>query len=233
MARNVLKTAGKFALVLLLVVLAYLASVALWSRAAVEPALAQYPSLPSDTNLSKRQVDILLTVEDPTFFTHHGLSLASGQGFTTITSVVAREVLLSHAHLDGAQGALQSVYRGVFACCKKIDLGRDVMALVLNPRLTKRQQLALYVSQLYMGTDKGRQIYGLGPASLAYLGKPLAQLSDKEFITLVAMIKAPNHFHPIKNPAALALRAARIDALVSGRCKAAGWFDTGYEQCTP
>jgi hypothetical protein len=133
--------------------------------------------------------------------------------------------------LNGIGGALQSLYRGVFACCKRIDLGRDVMAVVLDARLSKRQQLALYASRVYMGTHERRQVRGLLAAARGYLGKPLAQTSDEEFIGLVAMIKAPNAYHPIRQPAAYAQRVARVRARVAGTCKPQGWFDTALAQC--
>jgi hypothetical protein len=228
-----MKTAGMVLFAFVSLTLIYLATVAIWSRASIDDALSQYSSLPSETGLSKRQTEILLAVEDPTFFEHGGLSLSDGQGLTTITSVVAREVFLFHTGFDGAKGAFQSLYRSVFACCKKVDIGRDVMALVLNSKLSKEQQLALYVSQVYMGTNQGSQIIGLREASLAYVGKPMTQLNDKEFSGLVAMIKAPNYFHPVRNHAAFALRAARIDAVVAGRCRPSGWFDTSFSHCKP
>jgi hypothetical protein len=135
--------------------------------------------------------------------------------------------------LDGTNGAFQTFYRRVFDCCKKIDLGRDVMALVLNANLSKEKQLAAYVAKVYMGRNKGIQLKGLEQASGSYLGKPLKQITDQEFAGLVGMIKAPNHFHPIRSRPAYDLRVARVNAIISGRCKPGGWFDTSFEHCNP
>ena len=157
--------------------------------------------------------------------------MAQGQGLATISSAVARD--LYHAKLEGTPALLQRFYRTVFDCCRKVDLGRDVMALVLNARLSKDRQLAFYVSQIYMGTNEGSQVRGLEQAAASYLKKPLAQATSREFIGLVAQIKAPNHYHPVKNPAAHLERTRRIEALVSRKCKPDGWFDTTYEQCGP
>ncbi len=210
-------------------ILVYLIIAASWAAIALGDVMPAVP--PAPTGLSARQIAILLKVEDPTFYQHHGLSLADGQGFATISSAVASQVFLSGRSQDGIEGALQALYRGVFNCCKHVDFGRDVMALVLNARLSKDQQLALYVSEVYMGRNRGGQVKGLASAAQSYFGKPLAQLTEPEFIGLVAMIKAPNLYHPISNPAAHAQRAARIQALVDGKCKPAGWFDTSYTQC--
>lgn len=119
----------------------------------------------------------------------------------------------------------------MFACCKKVDLGHDVMAVVLDARLSKQRQLALYVARVYMGTDGATQVRGLPQAARHYLNKPLEALTDDEFIGLVAMIKAPNRFHPFRQRVAYDSRVARVRALVSGRCEPDGWFDTELAHC--
>ena len=121
--------------------------------------------------LSPRQLAILLQIEDPTFFSHHGLSLADGQGVATLSSAVARDLFLYDAQLDGVNGQLQRFYRGVFECCKKVDLGRDTMALVLDASASKERQLAIYAATVYMGRHAGRQVRGLDEAARAYLCK--------------------------------------------------------------
>ena len=213
-----------------LAVMAYLLLAASWAWLNADALLAQAPRA-SRALLSQRQAAILLRVEDPDFLTHHGLSMVPGQGLATISSALARDLFLYGARLEGAAGALQSLYRGVFDCCKRIDLGRDVMALVVDAKLSKARQLALYADGVYMGTQDGAQVHGLPDAALRYAGKPLAQLDDQEFIALVAMIKAPNGYHPSKAPLEHARRAARIAALVAGRCQPDGWLDTAFDNC--
>lgn len=159
------------------------------------------------------------------------MSLGQGQGVATISSALARELFLGKDRLDGVPGMMQTFYRGVFDCCKRIDLGRDMMALVLDARMSKREQLQRYTDTVYMGTHEGQQLKGLAQAARSYLGKPLEATTDEEFIRLVAMIKAPNHYHPSRNAAALDERAARIQALLLGSCTPDGWFDTDYEGC--
>lgn len=211
-------------------VVAYLAIVACWAWMTFDGAIASVRILP-DAQLSARQARILTLVEDPTFFEHAGVSLHQGQGFATISSALARDVYLHGADMDGAGGLLQKLYRAVHACCRKIDLGRDLMAVVLDAKLSKDRQLAIYVSRVYMGRDGLRQLRGLPQAAQSYLGKRLSEATDEEFIRLVAMIKAPNGFHPNRRPLAFEARVARVRALVHGRCRPAGWFDTALEAC--
>ena len=211
--------------------LAYLGVVALWSQAVVDKVVAAYPPEQYAVTLSPDQQSILLKVVDPTFFTHGGVNLANGQGLTTITSSLAREVFLFHTDLPGFNGAMQSFYRAVFNCCKKVDFGRDVMAVVLNGHLDKQRQLALYAQNVYMGRANGKQIKGFTQASEVYLGKPLVQASAAEFAGLVGMVQAPNLYNPLSNRPAYDQRAARVAAVVAGNCVPDGWFDTAFEHC--
>lgn len=232
-AVTVMRTARRAAFALAALLSAYLAVVAIWAFASVGKLVTDDTIAARDAPLSAQQVAILLKIEDPDFFTHRGLSLADGQGFATLTSALAPPVFLSGPRLGGIEGVLQAFYRRVFDCCKKIDLGRDVMALVLDAHLSKQRQLATYVATVYMGTNQAVQVKGLEQASLSYLGKPLAHISDQEFAGLVAMIKAPNYFHPRRNRAAYAARLAKVQAVIAGRCTPGGWFDTDYRHCTP
>ena len=82
-----MKRSLKLLLIVPALVLAYLAIAALWARASFDAALASVP-LPQSAPMSERQTAILLRVEDPAFFEHHGLSIGSGQGLATISSVL-------------------------------------------------------------------------------------------------------------------------------------------------
>ncbi len=223
---------GKAVLALVLTPVLYLAIAAGWASASIDDLLARWPQDDWQATLTLSQAGILLRIEDPSFYSHHGLSLADGQGVATISSALARELFLEGPRLDGAKGMLQAFYRRVFDCCKRVDVGRDVMALVLDARLSKQRQLTLYAQSVYMGRQDGRQVRGLDQAARVYLGKPLAKVDDAGMARLVAMIKAPNAYHPVREPAAFALRLARVRAVLDGHCRPAGWFDTDYAHCT-
>lgn len=80
-----------------------------------------------------------------------------------------------------------------FASCNLIR-----MALVLHKHLSKEKQLQLYISTVYMGQNNGKGVIGLSEAASAYFNKNFSDLSKEEFIILVAMLDAPNYYHPIK-----------------------------------
>lgn len=210
---------------------AYLFTVFLWASSAAEALLMARPCRDQLIALQPRHLDALIKIEDPAFHRHPGLNLSTGQGVTTLTSVVARDLFLQGHDLDGVQGALQSFYRGVFHCCKRVDFGRDVMALVLDSHATKQQQLNLYLRGTYFGSLEGSAVIGFEAAAKAYVGKDLDRLTDREFYGLMAMPMAPNRYHPVRNPELHAERVKRIEAVVSGTCKPDGWLDLAYDAC--
>lgn len=229
--RVIMKYLKKAFLGLVLFVPVYLLIVFLWANSVVDELLAQAPHRGQVIQLQSWHANALIRIEDPTFHEHRGLDMSNGQGVTTITSVLARDLFLGDHQAGGIKGAMQSFYRGVFNCCKKVDLGRDVMSLVLDSRTTKQQQLDTYVHTTYFGSLDGRSVIGFEAAANAYYGKDLARLTGDEFYGLIAMPISPNRYHPVRNPELHAERTRRIAALVTGKCEPNGWLDLTYEAC--
>ena len=224
----------KVVALLIAILVGYLAVAGVWAYAvtprvvmqASTPQLLDLRSLPGGT------VEILLPVEDPTFRKHHGIDpFAAGQGLVTITRALVHRLYLDRSDLSGVAGAFQSAYRLVDRVAGPVDLGPDVMALVVDARLGKTRQLQLFLQHVYMGRHGGRQIYGFPDAARAYFGKDPRQLSRREVVTLVAMMIGPNQFHPVRHPNALAERVRRIERLLRGVCKPRGVRDVYYADC--
>ncbi len=213
------------------IVLVYLVVVLIWSVASVNELLQSENTFINAIDLDQDRIDILLKVEDPTFYNHSGIDVSVGQGLTTITSSIARDVFLFRNELTGIKGKLQSLYAAVFRCCKKVDFGRDIMALVLDANFSKEQQLHFYLQYSYMGFHNGKDIYGFNQAASTYYNKALNDLSEIEFISLVAMLKSPNFYHPVSNPAVHNQRTQKLVKLVRGECSPDGLFDTSYASC--
>ncbi len=203
----------------------------IWASLSAPELLNSESISDSKVKLSPEQVEILLAVEDPNFFSHIGVDISGGQGLTTITSSLARDIFLGNTHLGGIKGGMQKIYKAVFSCCKKIDVGRDIMALVLNQHMSKDKQLQIFASHAYFGKYRGRGVIGFPAAAKAYFDKPLDQLNNTEFVSLVAMLLSPNYYHPINGEALLKERVTRINKLLSGACKPRGWLDIEYQDC--
>lgn len=211
--------------------LLYLGAIWVWASFS-SPVLIREALLTSRAvTLLPEQQSVLLKIEDPVFFEHYGLNLSNGQGLTTITSALARDVFLCGHRLDGVSGVMQSFYRAVFDCCKTMDIGRDVMALVLNRQVTKHEQLNLLLSTSYLGRKDGKSVIGFDRAAMVYYNKSLGDLSLQEFSGVVAMVAAPTYYHPINNPEIHAQRTARIINIANGLCEPNGLLDLTYEHC--
>ncbi len=221
------------AIVVAIIVL-YLVVAGTWAYA-VTPAVvmrASTPRLLDLRSLPQGTVDILLKVEDPSFREHHGIDpLAKGQGLVTLTRGLVHAVYLDRVDLSGIGGGMQSMYRFVDRIAGPVDLGPDVMAIVVDRRLGKTRQLQLFLQHVYMGRHGNRQVYGLPDAARAYFGKDVSRLSRREIVTLVAMMVGPNQFHPVRHPDALAERVRRIERLLRGGCQPSGFRDVYNAGC--
>ncbi len=157
----------------------------------------------------------LLAVEDPGFFHHSGIDVSTpGAGWTTIT-----------------QGLAKDLYFDAFRPGPLAKLEQSLAALVLEARIPKERQLALFLGSVYLGETREGAVNGFGPAARAWLGKDMKELDRREFLSLVAMAIGPNEYGIATDPERNAERVARIERLLAGECRPAGWRDVTYEQC--
>lgn len=152
------------------------------------------------SELSPWQLRALLAVEDPNFYHHQGVDLRTpGAGITTIT-----------------QGLVKIYYFEKF----KPGLAKLKQTLIaryaLDPLVAKNDQLRLFINNIYLGSIDGKAIIGLDQAAGAYYHKQIHDLSQTEYLSLIAMIIAPQNFHILDRPAANAERTRRIALVVSG-----------------
>lgn len=166
-------------------------------------------------DLSPWQTDVLLAVEDPTFYQHPGWDLRTpGAGMTTIT-----QGLVKIHYFEYFRQGLPKIRQTLIA------------RFALDPLVSKEDQLLLFVNEVHMGQVDGQDVDGLDAASQAYFGKPVSELSEDEYIGLVAMIAAPGRFHLREHPAANAERVRRIQRLIAGACAPSGWMDWELAGC--
>lgn len=165
------------------------------------------------TDLSRWQLDALLSVEDPSFYRHRGVDFHTpGQGLTTITQALVKWIYFERFE----PGAVNKLRQTVIA------------RWALHPALSKESQLELFINLVYLGTVEGEPVHGLGRAALAYYHKPVTELDQPEYLSLVAMINSPVGFHVRDRPAANAERVRRIQRLLSGDYKPKALRDMYY-----
>jgi membrane peptidoglycan carboxypeptidase len=168
-------------------------------------------------DMSKEFQQILLTVEDPNFYSHHGIDLrTAGAGWTTITQGIVKIYFY-----DGFTP-------GTFRYRK---LEQSLIACVFDGRVDKQRQLLIFINSAYFGNYQGKEVIGFTDAAETYFKKEFAELTRDEFIALVAMLVGPNKFNVNNQPQRNRERAGKIKRLLNGECKPTGLTDVYYEAC--
>lgn len=172
---------------------------------------AGYPLATSD--LSPRQLDILLKVEDPRFFSHAGIDFSTpGAGSTTLTQRVVETMYFEH--FEPGLDTLQQIL---------------IASGALDPLMPKAEQLRVFINTVYLGPAA----HGFEPAAQQYFHRPFKQLGEDEYLALVAMIIAPDVFDLRNQPERNAERVARIRSLVAGQYTPRGRCDVYYGKLDP
>ncbi|MFC1749335.1 biosynthetic peptidoglycan transglycosylase [Pseudomonadota bacterium] len=216
-----MKLKSAFSVVLLLVfcVMLYYTSVVLDARkntvSIVESAFSEYGHELYLSDLSAEQLDILLKVEDPGFYHHQGLDLASkGAGMTTIT-----QALVKYLYFDDFKQGIAKIKQTLIAM------------YALDQLISKETQLELFLNSAYFGIQDGTEIRGFHRAAEHYYGTSFDDLSKDEYISLVAILIGPNRFNPMSGAEALADRVDRIKKMLADKCNIMGNSDVYYELC--
>lgn len=163
-------------------------------------------------DLSKRQTEILIKVEDPGFYDHNGIDLSTpGAGLTTITQAITKKL-----YFDGFKPGIAKIKQSLIA------------RFVVNDLISKDDQLTLFINTMYFGKVDGKHIIGLESAAGAYYHQPVKMLTEEQYISLIAMLVMPSTFHIIDHPAWNRDRTNRIKALVAGEYKPKGLMDQFY-----
>jgi membrane carboxypeptidase/penicillin-binding protein len=96
-------------------------------------------------DLSQRQLDILLKVEDPDFYNHHGVDFKTpGAGWTTITQGLAKQFYFKNFK--------QGIMKIKQTLCARF---------ALDPLVSKKNRIDLYLNIMYYGNG----VYGLKDAA--------------------------------------------------------------------
>jgi penicillin-binding protein 1B len=166
------------------------------------------------TNTPARLIDVLLAIEDRRFFRHPGIDpIAVLRAFWR--NAVRGDVI------QGGSTITQQLAKNLFYSPRRTLMRKvkeSVAALVLEAKYRKKDILESYLNEIYLGQVGSVSIYGVGEAAHRYFGKRTDELTLAETALLVGMIKGPNTYSPLKNPA---LAKQRRD-VVLGRLREQG-----------
>ena len=150
----------------------------------------------------KPLVNMLLLTEDQSFFNH------SGVDFKEIYRVI-RDYALHDKPLRGASTITQQLIKNTLLTRTRSferKFKEGLMALLLEASSDKKFILNYYMDTVYLGQKGNLSIKGFSQAAQFYFHKEVENLSLEEMATLVAMVKGPSYYHPIKHPQRLAKR---------------------------
>ena len=151
-------------------------------------------------------VNMLLLVEDQSFF-HH-----SGVDFKEILRVIYG-YLFEEKGLRGASTITQQLIKNSLLSRDK-TLSRKVeealMAILLELSYDKKFILERYMNTVYLAQQGSTAFHGFASGSLHYFEKDVSSLNLREMATLVALLKGPSYFNPANFPDRLKKRVEMI-----------------------
>ncbi|MBF0254939.1 MAG: penicillin-binding protein 1B [Gammaproteobacteria bacterium] len=141
-------------------------------------------------------IGALLAAEDRDYFDHFGISL-KGISRAMLANLKAGRTV------QGGSTLTQQLVKNFFLTSErslKRKLNEALMAILIDYFYTKEDILQAYANEIYLGQDGQRAIHGFGLAARFYFNRPLPELSLKDQALLVALIRGPSHYNPVRNP---------------------------------
>jgi len=144
----------------------------------------------------KEMVNMLLLIEDQLFFQHWGVD------FKEIVRVFYG-YLFEDKNIRGASTITQQLIKNTLlsrdkTLSRKID--EALMAMLMELDYEKNYILERYMNTVYLAQQGSMAIHGFASASQFYFDKKVDDLDLREMATLVALLKGPSYYHPVKHP---------------------------------
>ncbi len=151
----------------------------------IEYSIETYPT---------EMVNMLLLVEDQSFFQHWGVD------FKEIVRVFYG-YLFEDKDIRGASTITQQLIKNTLlssdkTLSRKID--EALMAMLMELNYDKNYILERYMNTVYLAQQGSMAIHGFASASQFYFDKKVDDLDLREMATLVALLKGPSYYHPVK-----------------------------------
>jgi len=167
--------------------------------AQIDYSLERYP---------KEMVNMLLLIEDQSFFQHWGVD------FKEIMRVFYG-YLFEDKDIRGASTITQQLIKNTLlsrdkTLSRKID--EALMAMLMELNYEKNYILERYMNTVYLAQKGSMAFHGFASASQFYFNKKVDDLDLREMATLVALLKGPSYYHPVKYPDRL---NKRVDMILS------------------
>ena len=162
----------------------------------ISPAQSEDRLLVTEEELPEGLKQALLSVEDPRFYEHNGISV---RGILRAVWVNIR----AGRFAQGGSTLTQQLVKNLFLTQErslKRKLTEWPMAMLLDYRYEKDEILLAYINEVFFAQDRSRAVHGFGLASLYYFSRPLRELRTHEYALLVAILKGPSYYNPLRHP---------------------------------
>ncbi len=169
----------------------------------VEPPLLT--ALASATREKRRRVPLahipkvaqqaVLAIEDRRFYDHPGVDV-----IRTIGAIVTN-VRGDRPYLVGGSTLTQQLVKNFFLTREKTykrKLQEQLLAVILERRLTKDEILELYLNEVYLGQRGSFAVHGVAEASRMFFGKDVSNLTLAEAATIAGVIQSPPAYSPFR-----------------------------------
>ena len=160
----------------------------------------------------KEMVNMLLLIEDQSFFQHWGVD------FKEIARVFYG-YLFEDKDIRGASTITQQLIKNTLLSRDKTlsrKINEALMAMLMELNYDKNYILERYMNTVYLAQQGSMAIQGFASASQFYFDKKVDDLDLREMATLVALLKGPSYYNPVKYPDRL---NKRVDMILSMHTK--------------
>ena len=142
----------------------------------------------------------IIAAEDASFFEHQGISIPAGIR-TVIQNVAAGDLTAA-----GASTLTMQLARNIEVAGQSLGLQRTwqrkawevYYTFLIEKRYTKREILALYANQIWLGTAR-HAAHGVEAASQLYFGKSARELELGEAALIAGILQSPARWSPLVN----------------------------------
>lgn len=142
----------------------------------------------------------IIAAEDASFFEHQGISIPAG------IRTVIRNVAAGDLTAAGASTLTMQLARNIEVAGESLGLRKAwerkawevYYTFLIEKRYTKREILALYANQIWLGTAR-HAAHGVEAASQLYFGKTARELELGEAALIAGILQSPARWSPLVN----------------------------------
>jgi penicillin-binding protein 1B len=150
--------------------------------------------------------EALINTEDSRFLSHIGLDPVSIIRATLVNIVKGR-------YAQGASTITQQLVKNIFLTNEKTlwrKFKEALISIYIETLYEKDEIIETYLNNVYWGNFDGVEIKGVEAAANFYFKKKSSNLNLYESLILVAMLKGPIFYHPVKYPERLLSRVSQL-----------------------